>query len=101
MWNDLRLWEIQVEALAECSDSPGPCLEAGAAAVLHHLHQQDDPVCMLAAGQEPLDAQHLRHSQPPESAVKKVQSQAFGALTQCWHVLQGMTPIVIKSGTYC
>jgi hypothetical protein len=36
------------------------CLEAGAAAGGHHLDQQDDAVSVLAAGHEPLDAQHLR-----------------------------------------
>ena len=48
-----------METLAEGGHCPGAGLEAGAAAALHHLHQQDDPVCVLAAGQKALDAQHL------------------------------------------
>jgi len=59
-WTNLRLWEVEVESLAQGGHSPGSCLEAGAATVLHHLYQQDDPVSVLTARQEPLDAQHLQ-----------------------------------------
>ena len=55
----LRLSAVQVEALAQRANAARPRLEAGAAAGRHHVHEQDDAVCMLAAGQEALYAQHL------------------------------------------
>ena len=56
----LRLGQVEVEALAQCLDGAGASLEGGAPAGGHHVNQQDDPVCMLAAGQEALYAQHLQ-----------------------------------------
>ena len=55
----LRFCEAQMEALAQVLDTARASLEGWAATALHHLHQQNDAVCMLAASQEALYTQHL------------------------------------------
>ena len=55
----LGLRQIEVEALAQGLEGAVAALEGRAAAPLHHLHQQDDAVCMLAAGQKAPDHEHL------------------------------------------
>mmetsp|Transcript_1418 Transcript_1418/g.4234 ORF Transcript_1418/g.4234 Transcript_1418/m.4234 type:complete len:273 (-) Transcript_1418:380-1198(-) len=57
--HDLSLSQVGGEAAAEGGHGAGSGLEAGEAAVLHHLHQQQQPVRMLACRQKPPDAQHL------------------------------------------
>ena len=57
-----------MEALAQGLNGAGASLEGGAAAGGHHVNQQDDPVCVLAAGQEALDAQHLQRQGSVASA---------------------------------
>ena len=49
-----------METLAEVVYAACTSLEGGAAAALHHFHQQQHPVSMLAARQKPLYAQHLQ-----------------------------------------
>ena len=60
---------VQVKALAQSAHAARAGLEAWAAAGGHHFHEQDDAICMLAAGQEPLDAQHLQSLREPQNAV--------------------------------
>lgn len=57
-----------MEALAQVMDTARAGLEGWAATALHHLHQENDAVCMLAARQEALYTQHLHPLQlPPQN----------------------------------
>lgn len=77
----LRLRQVQVEALAQVVDGARARLEARAPAVCHHLHQQDDAVGMLAAGQETLDAQHLHpHAVSTSTHARYVTWHSLGKL---------------------
>ena len=67
--NALGFCAVQVEALAQSAHAARAGLEAWAAAGGHHFHEQDDAICMLAAGQKPLDAQHLQSLREPQLAV--------------------------------
>jgi len=54
-----------MEALAQIVDTARAGFEGWAATALHHLHQQNDAVCMLAARQEALYTQHLHPLRAP------------------------------------
>ncbi len=56
----LGLCQVLCEAAAQSRHGPGAGLEAGESAPLHHLHQQQQPVRVLARRQEAADAQHLQ-----------------------------------------
>ena len=56
---NLGFRQVEVEAFAQGLKGTVAALEGRAATALHHLHEQDDAVCMLAAGQKPSDHQHL------------------------------------------
>ena len=57
--------EAQMKSLAQVLDTARAGLECWAAAALHHLHQQNNAICMLAACQEALYTQHLHPLQAP------------------------------------
>ena len=54
-----------MKALAQILDTARASLKGWAATALHHLHQQNDAVCMLSARQEALYTQHLHPLQAP------------------------------------
>ncbi len=72
--------QVEVEALAQVVHCARAGLEAGASAGGHHLDQQDDAVRVLAARQEPLDAQHLRACATSLASAHAVRSCTKGPL---------------------